>query len=195
MENEVLRRMGRPPMPRSVHKATWGRSLWEAIPDRSPGIDVAAYRRQYPPVIAEYVRTGRLDTIPEENYAALQILKKQGKQLTILTSRSHEEAGHLMADGHRLNHHVVKFYYRDTMQFHKPDPRAFTEVLRDCRVAPNEAVYVGDSVSDAQASLTAGLHFIASLESGLRRKQDFKGYNVSAFIRRFPEVVAAVNGL
>lgn len=44
MENEVLERMGRLPMPREVHLETWGRPLFEAISDRAPGIDVEAFK-------------------------------------------------------------------------------------------------------------------------------------------------------
>ena len=72
LENEVLRRMGRPPMSRAIHRSTWGRALLEAIPDRSPGVNVAAFQRQYPPVKAEYVQTERLDVIPEAHSSSLK---------------------------------------------------------------------------------------------------------------------------
>lgn len=54
-------------------------------------------------------------------------------------------------------------------------------------------MYVGDAISDAIASKGAGLHFIASLESGLRTRKDFADYNVDVFIDTFSEVVAAVS--
>lgn len=53
-------------------------------------------------------------------------------------------------------------------------------------------MYVGDSPSDAQASNKAGLRFVASLESGIRQRQDFDDYRVDAFINRFPDVVGAM---
>lgn len=78
------------------------------------------------------------------------------------------------------------------MQFHKPDPRAFDELLAQHSLNPNECVYVGDSVSDAVASKQAGLKFIASLESGLRTREDFVGESVDLFIERFADIVSAV---
>ena len=44
LENSVLAQMGLAPMSREVHVQTWGRPLFEAIMDRSPGIDVDAFK-------------------------------------------------------------------------------------------------------------------------------------------------------
>jgi phosphoglycolate phosphatase len=81
------------------------------------------------------------------------------------------------------------------MQFHKPDPRAFSGLLNDTGFEPEECVYVGDSLSDAQTANDAGLHFIASLESGLRQEQDFAKLVVDRYVHTFPEVVDAVISL
>lgn len=192
MENAVLESMGRAPMPRELHVGTWGKPLFEVIAVRSPGIDVEAFKEAYHPLIAEYTASGKLDTIPEENYAALDRLIKLGKTLMILTSRTHTELQHLLEPEHLLASRVKTFYYRDNMQYHKPDPRAFTGLLNDSGLQPSQCVYVGDSLSDAQAAKEAGLHFIASLESGLRQLQDFDGLSVDAFIQKFPDIVNAV---
>jgi len=195
MENAVLQRMGRSAMSREIHTSTWGRPLFEAILDRSPGIDLPAFQQAYDPIIREYVQSGRLDSIPEANLAALDRLTAMGKQLLILTSRTHTELQHMLEPDHHLSGRVAKFYYKDIMQYHKPDPRAFGELLRDTNLAPEEAVYVGDSVTDAQAAKGAGLHFVASLESGLRTKEDFAGQSVDLFINTFPEIVTAAQRL
>jgi len=39
------------------------------------------------------------------------------------------------------------------------------------------------------------MKFIATLESGLRRKSDFDDYDVDIFVDIFPEIVAAINGI
>jgi phosphoglycolate phosphatase len=115
-----------------------------------------------------------------------------GKQLLILTSRTHTELQHMLEPDHHLSGRVANFYYKDVMRYHKPDPRAFGELLRDNHLRPAEAIYVGDSITDAQAAKGAGLLFVASLESGLRTKADFAGQPVDTFIESFPEIVAAV---
>jgi phosphoglycolate phosphatase len=192
MENEVLTRMGRPPMPREVHIDTWGQPLFDAIAVRSPGIDVEAFKGAYHPVIAEYIRREKLDTIPEANYEALDELITMGKQLFILTSRTLGEVKHMLEPDHFLASRIEAFYHKDNTKFHKPDPRVFDELLMAHDLSPQNCAYVGDSVGDAIAAKQAGLHFIASLESGLRQKEDFDGHEVNRFIYRFPEIIDAV---
>lgn len=195
LENATLAKMGRAPMPRAVHIKTWGQPLFDAIVTRSPGIDVEAFKAAYHPIIAEYTRDGKLDVIPEANYAALDALVAMGKKLMVLTSRTQGELTHLLAADHLLAGRIQGFYHKDNMRYHKPDPRAFDELLADNKLAPEHCVYVGDSVSDAVASKDAGLHFIASLESGLRQKEDFKPGQVDRFIYKFPDIVDAVASL
>ncbi len=195
LENEVLAQLGRPPMTHQVHKATWGQPLLEAITTRSPGVDVEAFHAAYEPTIKQHIAAGDFDSIPKANLAALNQLSTEGKQLMVLTSRNHTELEHILEPAHELASHIDTFYYRDNMQFHKPDPRAFAGLLADHNLQPEECVYIGDSPSDAAAANQAGLKFICSLESGLRTPADFANYQVDAFIQTFPEVVAATNRL
>jgi phosphoglycolate phosphatase len=193
MENETLTTMGRAPMAREIHVSTWGQPLFDAIVVRSPGVDVEEFKAAYHPIIADYTRTGKLDTIPEANYLALDKLIEMGKTLLVLTSRTHGELKHLLEPDHTLASRVKTFYYKDNMQYHKPDPRAFDELLADNGLTPEHCVYVGDSVGDAVASKQAGLVFVASLESGLRQKQDFAAVTVDAYIQRFPDIVGVIS--
>jgi phosphoglycolate phosphatase len=195
LENTALERMAREPMPRAIHVSTWGQPLFDAILKRSPGIDVAAFKAAYHPVIEEFITDGRLDAIPEENYKALDKLIALGKTVMLLTSRTHGEFKHMLAPDHLLASRVKAFYYRDNMQYHKPDPRAFDELLSGSSLRPEQCVYVGDSPSDAQAANGAGVRFIASLESGIRQRRDFEGLHVDVFMNRFPDIVSAVTSL
>lgn len=195
MENEILLEIGQKLMSREIHISTWGRPLYEAIHVRSPGVDLDKFKRLYLPTINEYTQAGKLDAIPQENLEALDQLIGLGKFVMILTSRTHEELQHLLEPDHLLAERVKAFYYRDNMQFHKPDPRAFDELLSDHNLSTANAVYIGDSVSDAVAAKEAGLHFVASLESRLRTRDDFAHLPVDAFIDTFPEIVEAVREL
>lgn len=179
-------------MSRVVYLTTWGKPLLEVIHERSPGVDVKAFEAAYPSVKEKYVAAGKLDAIPSENYKALDRLIEANKLILVLTSRTHTEVHHLLEPDHLLSSRVKSFYYRDNMQFHKPDPRAFSNMLNDTGFEPNECVYVGDLLSDAQTANAAGLHFIASLESGIRQKKDFEGISVDRFIYKFPDIVEAV---
>ncbi len=192
LENEALQRMGREPMPREIHLSTWGQPLFEAMLVRSPGVDIEAFKVVYHPVIAEYIRDQKLDVISDENYTALDELAKSGKKLMILTSRTHGELKHMLEPDHLLASRITAFYYKDNMQYHKPDPRAFDELLANNSLLPADCVYIGDSVSDAVASKQAGLYFIASLESGLRQREDFANEKVDYFVNRFPDIVHVI---
>ncbi len=195
LENAALVKMGCEPMSRALHQRTWGQPLFDAMPARSPGVDVEAFKNVYASTLAEYIESGEYDSIPQANYEALDQLIKLGKLLLILTSRTHSELKHMLEPDHLLATRIETFYYKDNTQFHKPDPRVFKELLAAHGLKPSECVYVGDSVSDAVATKQAGLYFIASLESGLRRKRDFNGHEVDRFITTFPEVVDSVMSL
>lgn len=195
LENAVLQNMGRPRMSRDIHKSTWGQPLFDAIRTRSPGIDVEEFKEFYHPVIAEFVQDGRLDTIPDANYRALDTLIEQNKRIMLLTSRTHGEFKHMLEPDHLLATRVEAFYYKDNMQFHKPDPRAFDELLQAHDLQPEQCVYIGDSPSDAEAANKRGLWFIASLESGIRQREDFSNYKVDGFIDTFPDAIPAVKRL
>lgn len=192
LENEVLRQMGRTPMPREIHKSTWGQPLFDAIKTRSPGVDVERFRQLIDEVQTNWVGLGKIDAVDELRLAALDALMEQGKKLYILTSRTHQEVRHLMAPDHGLASRITTFYYRDVMEFHKPDPRAFDVLLNDHGFDRNECVYVGDSPSDAVAAKQAHMHFICSLESGVRTEEDFEGLRTDVFIPRFSDLPAAV---
>lgn len=192
LENEMLALMGRKPQTREIHKQTWGQPLFEVIATRSPGVDIATFRKLVEENITSWVNEGRLDHLSPERLAVLDDILAQGKELHILTSRTHTEAAHLLAPDHTLASRIKTFYYRDNMKYHKPDPRAFEQVLDDHMLKPEECVYVGDATSDAAAAKQAGLHFIASLESGLRTKQDFDAFPVDLFIPDFSALPAAV---
>ena len=111
MENEVLESIGRPPMSRDIHINTWGKPLFEAIAVRSPGINVESFKAAFSPIVAKYTRSGRFDDIAPENYAALDQLINAGKQLMVLTSRTHTELQHLLEPDHLLASRVKTFYY------------------------------------------------------------------------------------
>jgi HAD superfamily hydrolase (TIGR01549 family) len=192
LENEVLARMGRTPMSRQVHLATWGKPLLDAMLERSPGINIDEFIHTFQPVIAEYTDSGKLDDIPQANYDALDRLIESGKTVILLTSRSPHELKHMLDPKHQLNGRVRAIYHKGNTKYYKPDPRVFDELFADHQFVPNECVYVGDSPTDAHAANGAGMKFIATLESGLRQKSDFDQYEVDRFIDVFSKLANAV---
>lgn len=185
IENETAQKLGFPPMTREAHLKNWGKPLEQAIVERIPGIDPTAFMQLVYKVHQQHIETGRIDIISNENLEFLDNVKSSGRKLAILTSRSLQEVKHLLRD-HPINTRIEKFYHKDNSEYLKPDPRVFDKVLTDFSVAPNEAVYLGDSVGDAVSAKTAGLHFIAVLESGLRTEEDFIHIPIDSFVKTLP---------
>jgi phosphoglycolate phosphatase len=192
LENEVLARMGRPPMPRAVHLATWGEPLLDAMPLRSPGVDLDRFAALFPEHHRRYLAEGRLDVIPPANLRALDRLVASGRTVLLLTSRAEAEVRHMLAPDHVLAGRITGAYHTGNTRFRKPDPRVFDEVLADTGLRPEQCVYVGDSPGDAVAAAGAGLSFIACLQSGVRRLADFDPRHVTASVDTFPEITAVV---
>jgi HAD superfamily hydrolase (TIGR01509 family) len=89
----------------------------------------------------------------------LKILKEQGKILAICTNRSTSMPA-------ILKHFEIAdlFEYVITsldVTRPKPDPEGLLAILQKFNLNPGEAVYVGDSVTDQEASQLAGIPFAA----------------------------------
>jgi phosphoglycolate phosphatase len=195
LENEVLAMMGRPAMSRRVHLATWGETLLDAMPHRSPGLDLDRFADLFPVLHQRYLADGRLDVIPPENLRALDRLVEEGRTVLLLTSRAEAEVRHLLEPDHVLASRVSGAYHQGNTRFRKPDPRAFDELLAETGFHPHQCVYVGDSPGDAVAAGGAGLRFIACLQSGVRRLDEFDPRFITAAVDTFPEILPAIASL
>ena len=189
IENKIAGEMGFPPMTRKAHQANWGKFLEEAIIERVPGIDAKEFVKRLKVYFSEYMSESGLDTIKPENLGVLDELKKSGLRMAVLTNRSLPEVTHLIHEDHPLSSRMDFFYYKDILDYHKPDPRAFDQALKFFKVKPEEVVYVGDSVGDGVAAKKAGMHFIAVMESGIRTKEDFKDVPVNYFAPKFTDIL------
>lgn len=187
LENETAKQLGFPHMTRASHLKNWGKPLEQAIVERIPGIDPKKFMERLEVLHKQFIEEEKIDTITKENLKFLDNVKKSGRRLAILTSRSLQEVKHLLEENHPLNTRIEKFYYKDNSDYLKPDPRVFDKILVDFAVKPNEAIYLGDSVGDAVSAKSAGLHFLAVLESGLRKQEDFKSQPVDFFATTLPE--------
>lgn len=160
----------------------------EAILQRIPNIDPQEFMIRLAKSLPLFVAEGKLDTVSKENLRTLQKLKDVGKLLTVVTSRTLSEVEHLLEPNHELHVFLDGFYHKDKTIYHKPDPRVFDVMLQDFMVQPNEVVYIGDAPTDAKAATEAGMHFIATLESGIRTKEDFSSVMIDAFVDTFSDV-------
>jgi phosphoglycolate phosphatase len=70
---------------------------------------------------------------------------------------------------------------------HKPDPVSLLLAMAQLGVGPGEALYVGDSVTDAKAAKRAGLFFAAVL-SGATPREAFSAYDARVVVRGLVEL-------
>ena len=189
MENEAAVSLGFPPMSKETHLKSWGLPLRESAANRIPGIDPGEFIQRLEMLMPSYIERGELDTVSEENLNALKELRKRGKKIAILTAREGSEVKHLIEDTHPVSAQLDGFFHKNSFEFYKPDPRVFDPILEKFGVARDEVVYIGDTFNDAVCSEKAGVKFIAVLESGLRTREDFKGYKVDFFADKFTDIM------
>ncbi|MFZ2025047.1 MAG: HAD family hydrolase [Microgenomates group bacterium] len=195
LENEIAEKLGFTPMSRTVHQANWGKPLKDAIVERIPGIDGEKFMGLFAEVSRKYVDQGTFDHISEENLGVLRQLRENGYKVVIQTSRQHCEVEYLVSDRSPLAPVIDGFFYQERSQYKKPDPRVFLLPSTSFHVSFQEMVYVGDAFTDVQWCKAAGIHFIASLESGLRTKEDFEKLGATMFIHKFAELPERIEEL
>lgn len=188
LENSIAMKFGFPPIEMAVHQSTWGKPLAEVIGERIPGIDIDGFLKELKIQLPIWAEQHKVDQIPSKNYETLSKLKSKGYDLAILTARTVSESSHLFRKDHPLMQYVSRFYYQQENGFKKPDPRVFDAVLEDYKMDPSAIIYVGDSVGDGIASTKAGIQFIATLESGIRKIEDFGELKIKGFISELEEV-------
>jgi len=79
------------------------------------------------------------------------------------------------------------------LKFHKPDPRVFDylkKILKKEKINSKEIVYIGDDQKDMEASLGAGIDFIA-IPNGLTKPEDFRNNNVIC-IKKLSELMEII---
>ena len=71
---------------------------------------------------------------------------------------------------------------------YKPNPEGLRMAIAQSKSAPQNCIYVGDSVTDAETAQRADITFIATL-SGVTPREAFEDYDVYAVIEDVPELL------
>jgi HAD superfamily hydrolase (TIGR01549 family) len=181
-ENEAARRLGYRLQSREIHKNTVGVEFREALKIRFPEADADLLMKVISKeIFPEYLEKDIADKISNSTYNSLEQLKNRDLKLHILTSRRKDVVNHLLDENHRLNKYITRFFYLEKTKFSKPDPRTFQIPLMQLNCNPSECLYVGDAPDD-QCAKDAGLKLAITLESDLRKKEDFDKNKVDWFI-------------
>ena len=136
-------------------------------------------------VMAE--KTVLFSSVPE----TVQRLRGQGLELGIVSTKYRRRIEGILQREGLLDHFAVIVGGEDVSR-HKPNPESLLLALNRLGVPPGEALYVGDSVTDARAAGRAGMPFVAVL-SGTTPEEAFRDcdvYKVIGTIAELPKVLA-----
>jgi phosphoglycolate phosphatase len=104
--------------------------------------------------VAEHERAGARDS------TRLRLADELPRSVPVgVCSLNCEAACRIALETHSLGEHVDAVVGRDSVESQKPDPEPLLAVLEQLGVAPERALFVGDSDSDAETAAAAGTDF------------------------------------
>lgn len=153
--------------PREVIIGNLGRSLHSILHDYAVAAGVPDPDATTEAMVASYREFQRenIDALIKP-YAgvreALAGLRQRGYRLGLVTSKV-EWAARLTFERYGLGEFLDTLVFHDDTEMHKPHPEPLLAAVAKAGVSPGQAVYVGDSVHDMTAALTAGMRAIGAL--------------------------------
>jgi phosphoglycolate phosphatase len=183
----ALRTLGLPPVSDAAACRTIGLSLAETLVALA-GLQSEAVSKRFARLFVERAdqvmadKTVLFSTVP----GTVERLKERGVVLGIVSTKYRRRIEGILERERLLDSFAVIVGGEDVSQ-HKPDPESLLLALEQLAVSPGEALYVGDSVIDAQAAGRAGVPFVAVL-SGTTSKEAFGDCEVY-------EILADLRGL
>ena len=177
--NAALAGVGLRPAPAERIRPTIGMSLPDAfrqLAGEPPGVEVEEFVRLFvqraDQVMADQTRI--FAWVP----AVLEELRQQGLALGIVSTKFRRRIEAILRrEGLARAFSVV--VGGEDVAAHKPDPGGLLMALDRLGCAPLEALYVGDSPTDAETARRAGVPF-AAVFSGVTPREAFAGHQVGA---------------
>ncbi|HJW97114.1 MAG TPA: HAD-IA family hydrolase [archaeon] len=180
--NHTLKALGKKPLSRKEYTMFYAwpakRVFAQLLPEKSEK------------EIAEIINNGMLNIVPKyykydklNPHVAETIEKLTGEfMLGVVTNRVTSD----ILDFFNIRDYFGAVICLPDVKNHKPHPEPINLALKRLKVRPEEAVYVGDAVSDAEASKAAGVKVIIYRNPGVKGD-----YN----IRDFGEILKIVEKL
>jgi phosphoglycolate phosphatase len=141
---------------------------------------VRLFMRRADQVMAD--RTFLFEPVPQ----TISVLKKNGLKLGIVSTKYRYRIETILNREGLSNTFEVIIGGEDVAE-HKPNPAGLQMALNRLNGTQEEAIYIGDSLTDAQTAQRAKVHFVAVL-SGVTSKDAFNGYPVYKFLKTVGEL-------
>jgi phosphoglycolate phosphatase len=157
--NDTLRRSGRPPVD-EVQVRRWVGDGARALLGKAmahAGAPAGAADAAWAGFAEDYVeRCGTRSTLHAGVRPMLRRLREQGLRLVLLTNKEAAFTQRLLAR-HDIGSEFELVVAGDTLPVKKPHPGVVTHVLQALDAQPDEAMLVGDSVTDVRTARAAGI--------------------------------------
>jgi phosphoglycolate phosphatase-like HAD superfamily hydrolase len=157
--------------------ACWGLIFKEFLEKCMPGISLEMYLERRREI-------GRDKFLPPRIEGARRALALLASKypLSLISNREILTLTQIL-EGHEFQMDLFQFIQTasDT-EHHKPDPRVFARLIKILAaedIREKDILYVGDHLVDRDASVGAGLNFLALLSGGLTTKEEFLQAGVS----------------
>jgi phosphoglycolate phosphatase len=196
--DELMRALGRPPHGEARVRNWVGngverlvrRALLGQLDGEPPDED---YARAYPIFIDLYAEnTSKRSRLYPGIREGLDWLKVHGYPLGCVTNKAAQFTLPLLQDlGVRDYFGIV--VAGDTLPVKKPDPAPLLHAARHFGIAPEEALMVGDSVSDVKAARAAGFQIVC-MSYGYNHGVDIRTASPDAVIDSLTELPALLGG-
>jgi phosphoglycolate phosphatase len=131
-------------------------------------------------------RTVVYDYVPE----TIEHLRGKGLRLGIVSTKYRYRIVEVLGREGLLEPFEVIIGGEDVSEF-KPDPESLNLALDKLDIPPEAALYVGDSVVDAEAALRAGVPFVAVL-SGSTPREAFSEFEPRMILDSVRELTSAI---
>lgn len=137
--------------------------------------------KQADKVMVDFTRI--YDSVPE----TIKILKSNGIKLGIISSkfRYRIEAILNRAGLQNIFDYIVG---GEDVIFQKPSPEGIINAIEFFGFKLDEILYVGDSLTDAEAAKNSGVTFVATL-TGVTKREEFNDFNVYRYIDEISEII------
>jgi len=189
----ALEQMGLPPVSPEAACRTIGLSLGDTL-HNLVGDEHAGRRDQFARLFVQRAdevmadRTGLLPGVPE----TVEVLVARGYRMGIVSTKYRRRIeGILRREG--LAEPFATVVGGEDVTHHKPHPESLRLALAQLASAPRNTLYVGDSVTDAQAAGRAGLSFVAVL-TGTTRRAAFAPYDTRVILGSVTGLPALLDG-
>jgi len=177
--NAALVGLGLPPAPSERIRTTIGVSLPEAL-RRLAGERAAGETEEFVRLFvqrADQVMADQIRVYPCIR-PVVEELRRQGLSLGIVSTKFRRRIEAIL-EREGLDHAFAVVVGGEDVALHKPDPSGLLLALAGLECPPLEALYVGDTATDAEAASRAGIPFAAVL-SGVTPREAFAEHQVSA---------------